>query len=134
MTGSIPEERITPSKPFTHTGIDYAGPFQVRIKSTSKNTDKVYLALLVCLATMAIHLSKVAAFSNSISHVAAELGTQWNMIPPRAPLFGGLWEAGVKAAKKHLKKIMGTTVLTFDEFNLSLRKSKQFSIRDQYRP
>ena len=52
---------------------------------------------------------------NSISQFAAELGTQWKMIPPRAPHFGGLWEAGVKAAKKLLKSHGYDCFLTFDE-------------------
>ena len=38
------------------------------------------------------------------------------MIPPRAPHFRELWEAGVKAVKLHLKKIMGNTILSYEEF------------------
>ena len=52
----------------------------------------------------------------SVSQFATSLGTQWTMIPPRAPHFGGLWEAGVKAVKLHLKKIMGNTILSYEEF------------------
>ena len=64
LIGTLPEERITPSKPFTQTGIDFAGPFQVRVKSTSKNTD-FYLAILVCLATKAIHLEVASDLSTT---------------------------------------------------------------------
>ncbi|GFX56547.1 integrase catalytic domain-containing protein [Trichonephila clavipes] len=32
-----------------------------------------------------------------------EEGIEWNFIPPRAPHMGGLWEAGIKSVKYHLK-------------------------------
>ncbi|XP_041449365.1 uncharacterized protein LOC121404197 [Drosophila obscura] len=51
---------------------------------------------------------------------AAQHGVEWCFIPPRAPHFGGLWEAAVKAAKQRLIRGVGNAKLTADELSTHL--------------
>lgn len=50
-----------------------------------------------------------------IQYFLSSKGIQWHFNPPSAPHFGGLWESGVKSVKGHLKRVIGTTKLTFEE-------------------
>jgi hypothetical protein len=54
-----------------------------------------------------------------------QLPVNWKLIPPASPHFGGIWEAGVKSTKHHLRRIMGTNVLTYEEFNTLLCQIEQ---------
>ena len=52
-----------------------------------------------------------------VSNFCATRGTKWKFIPPRSPHFGGLWEAAVKSVKFHMRRVIGSTTLTFEELN-----------------
>ncbi|XP_073835847.1 uncharacterized protein [Musca autumnalis] len=55
----------------------------------------------------------------AISHFGQQK-LEWHFIPASAPHMGGLWEAGVKSCKTHLKKISGQIRHTYEEFTTIL--------------
>ncbi|XP_024874478.1 uncharacterized protein LOC112460239, partial [Temnothorax curvispinosus] len=55
------------------------------------------------------------ATQNQIQYYLTEQFINWKFIPPYSPHMGGLWEAAVKSAKTHMKKIIGQTILSFEE-------------------
>jgi len=161
--GDLPSPRVNPSPPFSHTGVDYAGPFSILpFVGGGQRPRKHYVALFICLATKEIHLECVedyattgflAAFRRFVSrrglpsHLYSENGTnfrgadrelqvvfeavssdptlqvalandgiRWHFIPPSAPHFGGLWEAGIKSFKFHLRRMVGSRTLSKTEF------------------
>ena len=161
----LPETRTSFSRPFTNTGVDFAGPFEIKsFTGRYCRITKGYICLFVCFATKAIHLEPVSdlstpAFLAALSRFVSRRGCpnaiysdngknfvgaareieanfakvvkemevtavlnyshqplKWHFIPASAPHMGGLWEAGVKSVKMHLKKTAGQIKYTFEEF------------------
>ncbi|XP_033220964.1 uncharacterized protein LOC117175365 [Belonocnema kinseyi] len=56
LMANLPSSRVTPSRAFNTTGVDYAGPFYIIDKLRSRTTIKTYLCVFVCFATKAVHL------------------------------------------------------------------------------
>lgn len=60
IMGDLPEVRVTPSRPFINSGVDFAGPFQILMsKGRGNKTCKAYISIFVCMSTKAIHIELV---------------------------------------------------------------------------
>ncbi|XP_043263515.1 uncharacterized protein LOC122403827 [Colletes gigas] len=52
IMGDLPKARVTETRPFTNTGVDYCGPFFIKERNhRNRKRVKVYVAVFVCLAT-----------------------------------------------------------------------------------
>lgn len=59
-------------------------------------------------------------YNDAMSSLLTPQGIDWRFNPPSAPHFGGLWEAGIKSVKKHLLRVIGEQILTYEELNTVL--------------
>ncbi|GFW93396.1 integrase catalytic domain-containing protein [Trichonephila clavipes] len=60
IMGNLPRERIIPSPPFTHVGIDFTGPFYIKYKGQRKGIyHKCYVAIFICFFKKTIHIEVV---------------------------------------------------------------------------
>ncbi|XP_070528960.1 uncharacterized protein [Cardiocondyla obscurior] len=56
----MPGSRVTIARPFTHTGVDYAGPIMIKEgKRRNARLTKAYIAIFVCLTVKAMHIELV---------------------------------------------------------------------------
>ncbi|XP_054257068.1 uncharacterized protein LOC128982054, partial [Macrosteles quadrilineatus] len=71
LMGDLPSPRVVATRPFNVTGVDYAGPFTVKLYVLKRlQPIKVYLCLFVCFATKAVHLEVVSDLSSE-AYIAA---------------------------------------------------------------
>jgi hypothetical protein len=54
--------------------------------------------------------------SDKVGKYLADESVNWKLNVPSAPHFGGLWEAAVKSMKFHMRRVIGSQILTQEEF------------------
>ncbi|KMQ91270.1 hypothetical protein RF55_8889 [Lasius niger] len=61
LMADLPRNRVTISRPFTHTGVDYAGPILLK-ESRRRNAKmhKAYISIFMCFSTKAVHIKIVS--------------------------------------------------------------------------
>ncbi|XP_071582412.1 uncharacterized protein [Temnothorax nylanderi] len=64
LMGQLPFVRVNPAWPFSHSGLDYAGPVTLKTwRGRAAKSYKGYLAIFVCLATSAVHIEVVTDYT-----------------------------------------------------------------------
>ena len=64
--GDLPGHRISPAWPFDYTGVDFAGPFDVKRGHTRKPVlVKAYACLFVCMSTKIVHIDCIEDLSTA---------------------------------------------------------------------
>lgn len=66
LMGSLPHPRVNEFRPFLNSGVDFAGPLNLRAwKGRCTKLTKAYKAVSVCLSTKALHLEVVSELSSN---------------------------------------------------------------------
>ena len=110
----LPEFRVDESPPFSHVGIDFAGPLLVKTGKQSKESTKAYVCLFTCASTRAVHLEIVQSlgiidFISAFRRFCARRGLPNTIISDNAKTF--------KAASKEIRKLLRSPRLK-EYFNL----------------
>ncbi|XP_011503016.1 PREDICTED: uncharacterized protein LOC105366308 [Ceratosolen solmsi marchali] len=119
LMGQLPLSRVTPSRPFTHTGVDYAGPLTITTwNGRGDKTQKAWISVFVCFATSAVHIKVVSdymtdGFTAAFQRFAACRGNPNTLCSDRGTTFN--------SAEKTLKELF-------------LHKSKQQQRIEKLRP
>ncbi|XP_042892723.1 uncharacterized protein LOC122266866 [Penaeus japonicus] len=145
----LPKERITTARPFSVTGLDYAGP----LFCADFPDKKFYVLLFTCGVVRAIHLELTESLSlydcmlairkfvarrglpnvifsdNAKTFMAAKseavdmyghLAPKWKFIVPRSPWWGGWWERLIRSVKLALRKTLGLNYISVRELETVL--------------
>ena len=140
----LPAQRIQSAPPFSHTGLDYAGP----VFTSDYPGKKLYILLFTCAVTRAVHLELTDSMNlqdcmlavrrfigrrgmptkfqsdnaktfisaaQELTNIYGMTAPQWDYITPRSPWWGGYWERLVKSVKLAMKKTLGVSSITKGE-------------------
>ncbi|XP_063979062.1 uncharacterized protein LOC135163514 [Diachasmimorpha longicaudata] len=143
LMGQLPTSRATPSRPFLHTGVDYAGPFPIlKWRPTNAQPSSVHIAVfhtndslggeafqMSCTVTMQRHLKEQPTNStDSTTNNLQKIDKLELFLPSTEPsgnsshqmLLTSEASGRPLSTKYHLRRVLGTTTLTYEELNTIL--------------
>ncbi|XP_015123897.1 uncharacterized protein LOC107045987 [Diachasma alloeum] len=130
IMAALPPPRVTPSPPFTHTGMD-----QWASELSDYSTKKFLAASDRFTSCRGLPFDLYSDNGTNFQGAERELREKmdqleqneelrstiatrkiaWRSIPPSSPHFGGLWEVGVKSVKTLLKRLLDERTPRFEE-------------------
>ncbi|XP_015377908.1 PREDICTED: uncharacterized protein LOC107172143 [Diuraphis noxia] len=61
----LPKERVTCTRPFSNTGVDFADPLTIRSGFRGRPGKKAWITIFVCFSTKAVHIEAVEDLTSS---------------------------------------------------------------------
>jgi hypothetical protein len=95
IMGNLPKSRVEPTRPFSISGVDYAGPIYIKeCRGRSKRTVNAYICVFVCFSTKAVHLELVGdlttqTFLNALKRFISRRGHVYHLYSDNATNFVG---------------------------------------------
>ncbi|XP_054283927.1 uncharacterized protein LOC129000882 [Macrosteles quadrilineatus] len=130
--GNLPEARVNPSFCFKTSGLDFAGPFEVKIHTLRRaQIVKCYICLFVCFATKAIHIEVVSDLSTdtfiaALTRFISRRGVPSDLYLDNATNFVG--------ASNHLNKVIKTLIQNESTKSKLHDLSSEYSIKFHFIP
>ncbi|ODM87493.1 Transposon Tf2-9 polyprotein [Orchesella cincta] len=148
LMGQLPTQRVNTSRPFESSGVDFAGPFYIRLmKGRCNKTFKAYMCIFVCMSTRAVHLEPVSELSTEAFiatlkrfigrrgmclHLFSDCGTNFAVADhlacrginwtfnPHLPLITVDFGSWCQVSKIPFKTYNGNARVTYEEFHTIL--------------
>jgi len=125
----LPKQRVNARmNPFEHVGINYAGPFKLKIRR-AKAKKKVLILVMTCMSVRTVNfkvtlqsIEKVSKHTGLVFRPMSS-GITWHLNLPLASHFGGIFEIMVKAMKQAMKATIGRADLDEEEFKTTVSKN-----------
>ncbi|XP_049301851.1 uncharacterized protein LOC125775371 [Bactrocera dorsalis] len=111
IMAALPPERCNYALPFTITGVDFAGPFQIKASMLrSSSFRKAYVTVFVCFTTKAVHLElcsdlTTAAFLAAFARFVGRRGIPLKIMSDNGKNFVGAQRATEKEFLQFMKEV-----------------------------
>ncbi|KAL4082401.1 hypothetical protein QTP88_029999 [Uroleucon formosanum] len=122
----LPAYRVRPARPFAHAShIEVVSDLSTdaflaslqRFVSRRGIPSNIYTDCGTNFKSADRQLQLLFTDPSAQSLFVGAIPCKWHFNPPAAPHFGGLWEATVKSTKYHLRRVIGTQLLTYEEMS-----------------